>query len=171
MRDEFGIAFSRGLLFLSRVPKGFLIRNWLPAIAWMIFIFIGSTSVLSAQHTSRIIVPFLRWINPGISEDTIRTVQTTIRKTGHVSEYSVLALLILWARRRDRRPSGATVGWNWSDAILALVVAAAYAGTDEFHQSFVPGREASVWDVLIDTVGAGAGIFLLWFLSRWRKKE
>ena len=136
----------------------------------MIFIFIGSTSVLSAQHTSRIIVPFLRWINPRISENTIRTVQTTIRKTGHVSEYAVLALLVLWARRGDRKNAGVQAGWNWRDAALALVIAAAYAATDELHQSFVPGREGSLWDVLIDSVGAGAGLFLLWFLGRWRKR-
>ena len=152
------------------MPKGFLIRNWLPAIAWMIFIFIGSTSVLSAQHTSRIIVPFLRWINPRISEDTLRLVQTTIRKSGHVSEYAVLALLVLWARRAGQKKIGGGQGWIWRDAAFALVVTAAYAATDELHQSFVPSREGSLWDVLIDSAGACAGLFLLWFLCRWRKR-
>lgn len=136
----------------------------------MVFIFIGSTSVLSAQHTSRIIVPFLRWINPHISENTLALIQTTIRKTGHVSEYSVLALLILWARRADQKSIGQGPGWLWRDAALALLMSAVYAATDEWHQSFVPGREASVWDVFIDTVGAVAGLFLLWILGRWRKR-
>ena len=42
---------------------------------------------------------------------------------------------------------------------LALLVAAVYAATDEFHQSFVPGRTASVYDVLIDTSGACAAAY------------
>ena len=133
----------------------------------MILIFAGSTDLLSSQHTSRIIGPLLRWIYPNVSDDTIRAVQAVVRKSGHVTEYSVLALLLWRARRKpvrnDFRP------WSRRDAVFAVVCAGIYAATDEFHQSFVPSRDASVFDVLIDTCGATVGLVLLWLFGRWRK--
>jgi len=44
-----------------------------------------------------------------------------------------------------------------------------YAGTDEFHQRFVPSRQASGWDVLLDSTGAAMGLLGLWALGCWRK--
>jgi len=46
----------------------------------------------------------------------------------------------------------------------------AYAASDEFHQLFVPSREASVLDVLIDTAGAVFALLLIWFIGRWRRR-
>jgi len=130
-------------------------------------IFAGSTDILSSQHTSRIIGPLLRWLNPNVSDQTIRAVQAVVRKGSHVAEYSVLALLLWRARRRpmknDPRP------WSWRDAAFAIGVAGAYAITDEVHQSFVPSRGASPWDVLLDTLAAAAGVLLLWRVGCRRK--
>jgi VanZ family protein len=130
----------------------------------MAFIFAGSTKILSAQHTSRFIGPFLHWLVPSISDAQVRGVQYLIRKCGHVSEYAVLSVLLWNARRsgRVRRSFGQC-------ARFAVLVSALYAATDEFHQSFEPSREASVIDVLIDTTGAVAGISVVWFVGRWRK--
>ncbi|PYK97495.1 MAG: hypothetical protein DME19_16125 [Verrucomicrobia bacterium] len=147
--------------------KGLFFKYWLPVVLWMGLIFCGSTDVLSSQHTSRVIGPLLRWLNPNVSEETIRAVQAVIRKGSHVTEYSVLALLLWRARRKpmknDPRP------WSWREAAFAILLAGVYAATDEFHQSCVPSRGASVWDVLLDTLGATAGIVLLWQLGRRRK--
>ena len=147
-----------------RVPP--LVNYWMPAIAWMILIFVGSTDVLSAEHTSRFLVPFLRWIDPSISAAQLGKVQYFIRKCGHLSEYAVLGLLAWNARCRM---GGAERKTFRECAKFALVLAAFYAATDEFHQSFVPGREAAVLDVLIDTCGAAIGLALLWGLGRLRK--
>ncbi len=59
--------------------------------------------------------------------------------------------------------------WNWRQASIACAVAAAYAVTDEIHQAFVPGRQAQVGDVLIDTAGAALGIAALWLYGRRKK--
>ena len=78
------------------------VKYWMPAIVWMALIFIGSTDMLSAEHTSRFLAPFLRWLDPQITWATLNAVQTIIRKLGHVTEYAILAAL-LWrggARRR-----------------------------------------------------------------------
>ena len=148
--------------------KGLFFKYWLPVVLWMGLIFYGSTGVLSTQRTSRIIGPLLRWLNPGISDEAISVVQTVVRKGGHLSEYSILAVLLWRARRKpvknDPRP------WSWREAARVVVYSGLYAATDEFHQWFVPSRGASVWDALLDMLGATAGLFLLWALGRRRRQ-
>ena len=140
---------------------------WLPVIVWMGVIFSASTQALSARHTSRIIGPILRWFKPDVSDQTISRVQFVVRKGGHLTEYAVLAILVWNALRKpvrtDLRP------WRWKEAAVALSFAAAYAITDEIHQRFVPGREAQVSDVLLDTAGAAIGLLVLWMIGRSRK--
>jgi len=137
-------------------------KHWLPVILWMGFIFIMSTDLGSAEHTSRIIEPLLRWLNPEISPAAIDLVHTLVRKGGHLTEYAILALLVLRAAGISLRTRRAVN--DWRAVGIALLVAAVYAATDEFHQSFVPGRTASVYDVLIDTTGAfiALAVVLLW---------
>lgn len=137
-----------------------MLKYWLPVALWMLLIFSASTGLGSAQRPSRILGPFLRWLVPGIGEDTISAVRFGVRKTGHVLEFAVLAVLLWRARRQsvanDSRP------WSWAEARWAVLVAALYAATDEFHQSFVPSRDGAVADVLLDTVGATLGLLCVW---------
>jgi VanZ family protein len=146
--------------------KGLFFKYWLPVVLWMGLIFGGSTDLLSSQKTSRIIAPLMRWLNPNVSEETIRAVQTVVRKGGHVAEYSVLAVLLWRARRKpfrnDPRP------WSWPEATRVVFYSGLYAATDEFHQWFIPSRGASVWDALLDMLGAATGLLALWRLGRWR---
>ena len=131
--------------------------------------FCMSTEAGSTRHTSRIIGPLLRWIHPGISEETVGRVQFFVRKTAHFSEYALLALLLWRARRRpawaDPRP------WSWREARFILVAAALFAASDEFHQSFVPGREGQVTDVLLDTLGAAGGMAVAWAGVTLRRRQ
>jgi len=130
------------------------VKDWMPAIVWMALIFIGSTDVFSAEHTSRFLVPLLRWLDPQITWATLFAVQTFIRKLGHVTEYAILAAL-LWRALR----SGAV--WKSKMSILFAIVwiaCAIFAASDEFHQSFVPSRTSSFHDVLIDVCGALIGL-------------
>ncbi|MGE3260466.1 MAG: VanZ family protein [Bacteriovoracia bacterium] len=55
---------------------------------------------------------------------------------------------------------------------LAFMVASLYGISDEIHQAFVPGRDASVWDWCADTTGAWMGAYL--YLKSepvWRKSK
>jgi VanZ family protein len=124
------------------------LKYWLPVVAWMIFIFIGSTDLLSAEHTSRYIGPFLRWFAPNISDAAIASVQIVVRKCAHLGEYAILAALLYRALRQHRARMFS----------VAFIIAALYAALDEFHQSFVATRTASVWDVAVDCVGAVIGL-------------
>jgi VanZ family protein len=69
-----------------------------------------------------------------------------LRKLAHMTEYAVLALLLV-------RATGS--------AAWAFVLTVGYACTDEFHQTFVRGRHGSPVDVGIDAVGALIGLSLL----------
>jgi VanZ family protein len=143
---------------ISMIFPSFL-KFWLPVLVWMIFIFIGSTDLLSAEHTSRFIGPFLRWFAPGVSDATIASTQLVVRKCAHLTEYAILAALVYRAfRQRHERAFG-----------IAFIIAALYAALDEFHQSFVATRTASRWDVAIDCLGALLGL-CLWRLFRNRRQ-
>jgi VanZ family protein len=122
-------------------------------MVWMGLIFIGSTDVLSAEHTSRFLIPFLRWFDPQISWGAIIVAQTVVRKLGHLTEYAILAALLWHALR----------GTQWSSKMsllltVAWVACAIFAASDEFHQSFVPSRTPAVHDVMIDVCGAFIGL-------------
>ena len=137
-----------------------LVNYWMPAIAWMVLIFLGSTDVLSAEHTSRFLVPFLHWLDPRLSWPTIDMLQMVIRKLGHVTEYAILAAL-LWRAVRGAH-------WHIKMSLLFFAVwsiCVIFAASDEFHQSFVPSRSPSVHDVMIDTCGAFVGLALCWMFA------
>src|ERR1700745_3342736 len=85
-------------LVLNMKPSRF-VKYWMPAIVWMVLIFLGSTDVLSAEHTSRFLVPFLRWLDPPISLAALAEIQFGIRKLGHFTEYAILAALLCRALR------------------------------------------------------------------------
>ena len=161
------IANLQTALLSSAVLAVRFFKYWLPVVLWMILIFGGSTNLGAPKNTSRIIVPFLHWLVPTISDQTVERVQFAVRKCGHLTEYAILGLLLWRARRNSLNMQ--TKGWRWSTAGFAILVSATYAATDEFHQYFVSTRQASVWDVLIDTTGATVGMILLWKLGGWFK--
>jgi hypothetical protein len=66
-----------------------------------------------------------------------------LRKLAHTVEYAILGALVFRATRR---------------APVAIVLASAYAVTDELHQTFVGGRHGSPVDWLIDTTGVAIGV-------------
>ena len=125
------------------------VTHWAPVIAWMVLIFAGSSDALSAEHTSRFLVPFLRWLDPHISLAAMAQINFVVRKLGHLTEYAVLAAL-LWRALRATAPSTSTL----HIALITLVASALFAILDEFHQSFVATRTASGNDVFIDLCGA-----------------
>ena len=140
-------------LRLSPDMRSFL-KDWLPVLIWLGLIFIGSTDLMSAEHTSRIIGPILRWFNPDISAAAIARVQFFVRKAAHLTEYAILAGLLWRALWR----SGL---WTTKMSILfgvTLLSGAFFAALDEFHQSFVRTRTSSIHDVWIDICGAALGL-------------
>ena len=74
---------------------------------------------------------------------------------GHGVSYAVLGALLLRALA-----DGTLRGMRTGLILPAVLIATVYGVSDEFHQSFIPGRTASVGDIVADTIGAliGAGV-------------
>jgi len=143
------------------------LRYWLPLLVWMLVIFSASADTQSTEHTSRFLVPLLRWLNPNVSEETIDTVRWLVRKAAHMTEFAIFAWL--WWRALRKPVRGDPRPWSWRVAALVIAVVVLYASSDEIHQAFVPGRTASVKDVCIDTAGGIIGLGLLWIIYRKRR--
>jgi VanZ family protein len=126
------------------MPKLFLfLRAWGPSLLVMAAIFCFSS------------IPSTEMPNFGLGD-------FLVKKGGHAAGYALLALANLRAFPKGRRDG---VGWNRKRWWLAWLMAVLYAATDEFHQSFVPGRNAALTDVGIDAFGAAAGLLLLKMLA------
>jgi VanZ family protein len=109
--------------------------RWAPVLAWMAVVF-GFSSISDLGPAGR--VP--DWIS-------------------HPIEYGVGAVLVCRALEGERRRP-----LTLSTALAATLFATAYGVTDEYHQSFVPGRTADPADVAKDLAGAAAGSALY---RRW----
>jgi VanZ family protein len=127
-------------------------KYWLPVILWIGFIYLMSTATFSAQHTSMIIAPILRFLKPSISPEEINFIHFLIRKAAHITEYFISGILLFRAYKGDSNDRHV---WRWAFAALVTIIMIALA--DEFHQSFVSVRTSSLTDVGIDTVGGMLG--------------
>jgi VanZ family protein len=86
-----------------------------------------------------------------------------IDKGAHIIAYGLLAGAFLYGMYplADRSRPGVT-------AIIVVLFCLLYGISDEFHQSFIPGRLVSVWDVMAD--GAGAILVVAWWLAKQAQK-
>ena len=148
---------------MSRTQKFF--RYWLPVLIWMGLIFSASADPRSGPTSSRLIGPVVRFFFPEISPENLDYIVLFVRKAAHVTEYAVLSCLLARAFMKPGTPAGA---WSRKAAVLAWLIAALYSSTDEFHQSFVPNRDARWSDVLIDSVGAALGVGGFFWFGRFR---
>jgi VanZ family protein len=117
---------------MARVPRRRALSAWLPVALWAGLIF-GLSSI---PH-----------LGTGLG-----TWDTILRKGAHVTEYAILAALLVRALGRETP---------------AFLLGVAYAASDEIHQHFVRGRHASPVDVGIDSIGVLIGIVVLRRSSRW----
>jgi VanZ family protein len=120
-----------------------IVPRWFPALLVMSVIFL-----LSSQPSENL-------LNLGWAD-------RLFKKGGHLFGYGLLALSYWngFGFERGKRP------FAWALAMF-------YAGTDEFHQSFVAGRNPSIWDVLVfDNLGALMALLLAgWFVPNNDRAE
>ncbi len=140
------------------------LRYWGPVLVVAALISTASTSKFGSTHTSRIIIPLLRWLLPLARQRTLEFIHHLIRKGAHVAEYFAFGLVVLRAFRAGRGE------WRWKWAYSTMLVVACYALLDEFHQYFVPGRSASALDSLLDTCAGAAAVLMVWFIQQRRRE-
>jgi len=148
---------NAGISGIEPGPSQRRFSRYAPLVIWAVLIFIGSSDLLAASHTSTFLVRPLQWLFPQASDATLETLHFVIRKAGHFTEYAILALL---AARAFLASPGELLRRRWFWASLVLVVV--YALSDEYHQSFVPSRTASIYDSMIDTVGGFCALTVIW---------
>lgn len=120
-------------------------KTLLPALLWTALILATSNDTFSGAHTGSLLdTLFAHRLAPA----SLALLNAAFRKTAHVAGYGILGALWFRALRGQRR------GWSWRWALGGVAIAAAVAGIDEWHQSFVPSRGGTPWDVLLDTAGA-----------------
>jgi VanZ family protein len=85
------------------------------------------------------------------------TWDSLVKKGAHSLGYGILALLYWYGLKNNRRRL-------W----LAFILAAIYGLSDEFHQSFIPGRHPSLVDALV--FDSGGALFVLW-ISSWVNRK
>ena len=137
------------------------VKKWLPVLLWAIVIFLFSTEHFAAPQSSRILGPLLHWLFPDITAEEVSSIQFVIRKLAHWFEYFVLAVLLYRALYTE---SGGRSSVR--PAAMTMAFALVWAITDEFHQSLVPSRTASIVDVMIDGFGALCGTFWMYLRHR-----
>ena len=129
------------------------------AIVWMttIFRFSAQPADESGQMSLRFGMSICRMVVPHFEDKTVeqqetmaRRIEFPVRKAAHMTEYAILALLLLGMITKDRITR--------KQLLSVICLVAAYAATDEYHQLFVPGRSGQVRDVVIDTVGGTLGL-------------
>ena len=141
------------------------LKYWLPAICVAALISLFSTHYFSSEQTARVILPILHWLFPSASHHMLRVMHVAIRKAAHVTEFGVFSITVFHGVRGDR------YGWKLDWALITLVIAVSYAGLDEWHQSFVPLREARFRDVLIDATGALLAQVIVWVYAKLHRNS
>ncbi|HKG46584.1 MAG TPA: VanZ family protein [Pyrinomonadaceae bacterium] len=132
------------------------VSHYLPLIAWLAFISFASSGSFSAGNTSRIIGPLILWLFPNTSLETLALIHFITRKIAHFTEYAILGFLAARAFRTSPRPA---IRQRWFLICVTLIVV--YALMDEYHQSFVPSRTASIFDSLIDMTGGLTALIII----------
>jgi VanZ family protein len=93
---------------------------------------------------------------PNTSAETLATIHFITRKIAHFTEYAILGFLAARAFRPSPRPA---ISHRWFLICATLVVV--YALMDEYHQSFVPSRTASIFDSFIDMAGGLTALIIV----------
>ena len=133
------------------------------ALLWMCVIFAFSAQVkeesgaVSEAFSYQIVSSAGTFFHLHLDEEELHRIAASIegfvRKAAHMTEYAILSVLIyIWLGT-----------WQFAAGkrrLMAILLAALYAASDEIHQLFVPGRAGMLRDVLIDSAGAFLGVFI-----------
>jgi VanZ family protein len=141
-----------------------LVRAWWPAVVWIGLIAFESTDFFSSQNTGSMLYRLLTHVFGEINFYKFLVFHHYLRKTGHVVGYGMLSLLLLRGWR-------ATLGRVHSSfllraALLSWLGTASVAALDEWHQSYIPSRTGTIWDVALDSVAGVAFLVGAYFWLR-----
>jgi VanZ family protein len=96
------------------------------------------------------VVIFLLSNQPVLPGATVLWADVALKKVAHFSVYVALFLSWWWSFCQIEKKSGKKLTYKvWLIPLLCLL----FAASDEWHQSFIPGRTSRGYDVFVDTLG------------------
>ena len=110
--------------------------TWTPVLIWAIVIFSFSASPTNS-------VSEIHW------QDFI------VKKTAHIVEYGIFAFLLYRSFRLSHLEKKKAL-------LYSFLISVTYGITDEFHQTFTPGRESRIRDVAFDTLGSALSLYFIY---------
>lgn len=133
-----------------------LLSAWIPAAICVVLIAISSSDTFSAENTSSVLRPFVEGIFGHFTNPVWTKLLYDIRKTAHFWGYGFVSVVFFRAWRMTFRLSRSysAVTASLRAAAIALLSTLVLSSADEFHQSFLPRRTGSPFDVLLDMCGA-----------------
>jgi len=143
----------------------FWISAWLPVAIGIAAVVIESTKSFGSDHTSGPLRFVFETIFGHITDARWDVIHHLIRKTGHFVGYGLVGLAWLRAWRMTLPRGSYPVC-----AALGLIGTAIVASCDEWHQSYLPNRGSSAWDVLLDCAGALTMMLLVYLFLRRHKR-
>jgi len=148
-----------------------LINVWMPVAIALAIIAIESTSTFSAKNTSGWLRPLAQAVFGAIPDSVWDPFHHYLRKTGHFVGYGAVAFTFLraWLHTIIERGPRSPISWRLESCILAVFSTAIVATCDEAHQTILPDRTGSPYDVLLDTTGAFALCLLVWLIC-WSRR-
>lgn len=144
-----------------RRSLNYWLSAWLPVAVGIFVILIESTEWMGADNTSDPLRQLYETLFGPVSHARWEIIHHVIRKCGHFIGYGLIGLA--WLR-----------AWWMSlphsrflhDAFLGLLGTALVASADEWHQTYLPNRTGSPWDVLLDCSGAIALQLVVYLFMR-----
>ena len=139
----------------------------------VIFFLSSENSAESSRRSGEVVTTICEVFVPNFEtypqekqSEIVESMSFSVRKAAHFTAYAVLGAFLfqIFCFVKDKR----------SRSLLAIGSAFLYAASDEFHQSFSPGRSCEFRDMLIDTGGAALAVLLsllVMYLINKRKKQ
>ncbi|MCY6957018.1 VanZ family protein [Clostridium brassicae] len=147
---------------MTKKRKRFYIK-WLLAIAWMVVIFKFSNDPATVSDAkSGTVITMFDSIGLNLNSLLGTLANFIVRKVAHFTEFLILYVFLYNALSESYT--------NKKALVIAIVFTFLYACSDEFHQTFIPGREGRFRDVLIDTSG-GIAAFMYFYFSHPKKNS
>lgn len=138
---------------------------WSITVMTAIFIFSAQRGETSGALSGGLLRLLLGWLGIDGPAELIDLLHLLLRKFAHFSIYALLGVGVMGTALTF-------TGKGWKKFLLALVICAGYAVTDEFHQLFVGERCGSPLDVLLDSCGAACGCGMtmaIWWMLAWMR--
>ena len=126
------------------------------AVVWALVIFHLSTGAYGLSFTERLLAGALSFLHLTIPAPGFEVLHHFVRKAAHLAEYAVLAVLLCTSSKEP------PVHWRPRRVLGCFLIIVVYSLTDEYHQSFVPGRHPSSTDCGIDSIGGAMGILVFY---------